>query len=83
MRDRASATSIFASPASPRAAVRTSWGERLMLRLLGLPTPEQVEERMRNYRGFFARLTPEQLAAMDSIDPYEVLGDPNGPKRKF
>jgi hypothetical protein len=48
-----------------------------------LPTMEEVEERMRNYRGFFARLTPEQLAIMQSTDEFEVLGDPNGPKRTF
>lgn len=81
MKNRASAAPIFASPAPPRPA--TSWGERLMLRILGLPTQEEAERILRNRPGFFARLTPEQIAAMDAYDGPEVLGDPNGPKRKF
>jgi hypothetical protein len=48
-----------------------------------LPTMEEVEERMRGYRGFIASLTPEQIAAMDAYDGPEVLGPANGPKRKF
>jgi hypothetical protein len=44
---------------------------------------EDVEERMRSYRGFFARLTPEQIEAIKAYDGPDVLGDPNGPKRKF
>jgi hypothetical protein len=60
-----------------------SWGERLMLRMMGLPTIEEVEERTRGYRGFIASLTPEQIAAMDAYDGPEVLGPANGPKRKF
>jgi hypothetical protein len=48
-----------------------------------LPTDEEVEERLRNYRGFIARLTPEQIAAMQATDDFEVLGDPNGPRRTF
>ena len=48
-----------------------------------LPSMEEVEERLRNYRGFFASLTPEQIAAMDAYDGPEVLGDPNGPRRSF
>lgn len=83
MSERASATPIFSAPAPDRAAPRTSWRERLMLRLLGLPTPEQVEERMRNYRGFISRLTPEQIAMMHGCDEFEVLGPANGPKRKL
>lgn len=50
-----------------------------------LPSMEEVEERMRNYRGFFARMTPEQRAfldAWDGPDP-DVLGPANGPKRNF
>ncbi len=82
MRNRPSAAPIFASPAPPRAG-RTPWGERLMLRILGLPTAEEAEERLRNYRGFFARLTPEQRAAINDYDGPEVLGPANGPKRKF
>lgn len=85
MRNRASVAPIFASPAPPRAASSTPWGERLMLRVLGLPTEEEVAERLRNYRGFFARLTPEQRAAIDAwdgLDP-DVLGPANGPKRTF
>jgi hypothetical protein len=84
MKNRASAAPIFASPAAPRRSdAPFSWGERLMLRLMGLPTIEEVEERTRNYRGFIASLTPEQIAAMDATDEFEVLGNPNGPKRKF
>jgi hypothetical protein len=82
MRDRASAAPLFASPVPPATAA-PSWGQRLMLRLMGVPTDEQVEERLRNYRTFIARLTPEQLAIMQSTDEFEVLGDPNGPKRNF
>lgn len=83
MRDCASEASIAASPAPPRVARRTPWRERVMLRILGLPTQEEAERILRNRRGLFARLTPEQWAAMDSIDPYEVLGPANGPMRKF
>lgn len=79
MSNRASAAPIFNTPARPRP----SWAERLMLRVLRLPTIEEAERILRNRPGFFARMTPEQLAAMDSIDPYEVLGPANGPKRKF
>lgn len=82
MRNRASAAPTFASPVPPRPAT-ASWGERLMLRLMGVPTEEQMEERMRGYRGFIASLTPEQIAAMDATDDFEVLGSPKGPKRKF
>lgn len=82
MRNRASAAPMFASPAPPRTDA-PSWVQRLMLRLMGVPTDEQVEERLRNYRGFVARLTPEQIAVMQSTDDFEVLGDPNGPKRTF
>jgi hypothetical protein len=84
MRNRASAAPIFASPAPPRRSdAPFSWSERLMLRLMGLPSIEEVEERTRNYRGFIASLTPEQIAAMDAYDGPEVLGPANGPKRKF
>lgn len=82
MKNRASAAPMFASPVPPRTAA-PSWGERLMLRLMGIPTEEQMEERMRNYRGFIASLTPEQIAAMDATDDFEVLGSPSGPRRKF
>lgn len=81
MRNRTSAAPIFASP----RAASPSWGERLMLRLLGLPTEEEAERILRSRPGFIASLTPEQLAAIeawDGPDP-DVLGDPNGPKRTF
>lgn len=81
MRNRASTTSIFASP----RPANPSWGERLMLRILGLPTDEEAERILRSRPGFIASLTPEQLAAIeawDGPDP-DVLGDPNGPRRKF
>ncbi|WP_420129995.1 hypothetical protein [Longimicrobium sp.] len=48
-----------------------------------LPTMEEVEERLRNYRGFIASLTPEQIEAIHATDDFEVLGSPNGPKRTF
>jgi hypothetical protein len=73
---------MFASPAPPRPA-SPSWGERLMLRILGLPTEEEAERILRSRPGFFASLTPEQRAAMDAYDGPEVLGPANGPKRKF
>jgi hypothetical protein len=85
MRNRASAAPIFASPAAPRPASTHSWGERLMLRILGLPTEEEAERILRSRPGFIASLTPEQRAfieAWDGPDP-DVLGDPNGPKRTF
>jgi hypothetical protein len=82
MRNRASAAPMFASPVPPRTAA-PSWVQRLMLRLMGVPTDEQADERLRNYRGFIARLTPEQIAMMDATDEFDVLGDPNGPRRKF
>lgn len=82
MRNRASATPMFTSPVPPATAA-PSWGQRLMLRLMGVPTDEQVEERLRNYRGFIARLTAEQIAAMQATDDFEVLGSPKGPRRTF
>lgn len=83
MNEHVSAAPVFAAPASGRATRRTPWHERLMLRLYGLPTDEQIEERMRDYKGFIARLTPEQIAAMDAYDGPEVLGPANGPRRTF
>jgi hypothetical protein len=86
MKNQASIAPSIASPAAPQPATSTTpWTERLMLRLMGIPTEEEVTERMRNYQGFFARMTPEQRAfidAWDGPDP-DVLGDPNGPKRTF
>jgi hypothetical protein len=82
MRNRTSAAPIFAPP---RPAVTHPWYERLWLRVMGLPTIEEAERRLRSRPGFIASLTPEQLAAMeawDGPDP-DVLGDPNGPKRTF
>jgi hypothetical protein len=70
---------------APRAAAATPWPERLMLRLMGLPTDEEIQERMRNHQGLFTRMTPEQWAiidAWDGPDP-DVLGPANGPKRTF
>jgi hypothetical protein len=69
--------------AAPRAARSTPWTERLMLRILGLPTEEEAERILRNRPGFFASLTPEQRAAMYAYDGPEVLGPANGPKRTF
>jgi hypothetical protein len=79
MKNPASTTPIFAASRS----ANPSWGERLMLRILGLPTEEEAERILRNRPGFFASLTPEQRAAMYAYDGPEVLGPANGPKRKF
>lgn len=83
MKNRASAAPIFASPAPPRLAATHPWYERLWLRVMGLPTIEEAERRLRSRPGFIASLTPEQIAMMDATDEFDVLGDPNGPKRKF
>lgn len=83
MRNRASTAPIFASPAPPRPATAHPWHERLVLRLLGLPTIEEAERRLRSRPSFIASLTPEQIAMMDSTDEFDVLGSPNGPKRDF
>jgi hypothetical protein len=47
------------------------------------PTIEEVEERLRGFRGFFASLTPDQLALLMDWEGPEILGDPNGPKRVY
>ncbi|HEX5869594.1 MAG TPA: hypothetical protein VFY65_04200 [Longimicrobium sp.] len=81
MKNRTSAAPIFASP----RAASPSWGERLMLRVLGLPTEEEAERILRSRPGFIASLTPEQRAFIDAWngpDP-DVMGSPNGPRRTF
>lgn len=83
MRNQASAAPIFAAPATPRPATAHSWSERLMLRVLGLPTEEEADRILRSRPGFIASLTPEQIEAINAYDGPEVLGDPNGPKREF
>jgi hypothetical protein len=83
MRDQASAAPIFASPAVARPATTHSWGERMMLRILGLPTEEEAERILRSRPGFIASLTPEQIEAIMAYDGPEVLGSPNEPKRAF
>jgi len=83
MRNRASVAPIFASPAPPRPSDTPSWGERLVARLLGLPSLEEAERRLRSEPGFIASLTPEQIEAINGRDEFEVLGPRNGPKRKF
>jgi hypothetical protein len=72
-----------APPAAPQPSSAHSWFERLILRILGLPTIEEAERILRSRPGFIASLTPEQIAAMDAYDGPEVLGSPNGPKRQF
>ena len=81
MSDRASAAPIFSTPTRPRP----SWAERLMLRVLRLPTLEEAERILRNRPGFFSSLTPEQRAFLDNWDgpDPDVLGPANGPKRNF
>lgn len=83
MSNQASAAPIFASPAAPRPATAHSWGERLMLRILGLPTEEEAERILRSRPGFIASLTPAQIEAIMAYDGPQVLGSPNGPKRTF
>jgi hypothetical protein len=85
MKNRASAAPMFASPAAPRAARSTRWTERLMLRILGLPTEVEADRILRSRPGFFASLTPEQRASIEAWDGPnpDVLGSPNGPKRDF
>jgi hypothetical protein len=80
MKNRASAAPIFAAP---RAARSTPWTERLMLRVLGLPSEEEAERILRNRPGFFSSMTPEQRAALGTFDGPEVLGPANGPTRTF
>ena len=48
MNDHASTAPVFASPAAPLAPSSHSWGERLTLRVLGLPTYEEAERRLRD-----------------------------------
>ncbi len=83
MSDRASAAPMLSSPAPPRPSAALSWAERLMLRVLRLPTIEEAERILRDRPGFFASLTPEQRATLDAYDGPEVLGPANGPKRNF
>ena len=89
MSNRSASAALISRPAPRQRARRASfshpgWGlRRIQPDWWPLPTDEEVEERLRNYRGFFASLTPEQRAAMYAYDGPEVLGDPNGPKRTF
>lgn len=53
-----------------------TWAERLMMRIMGLAPMKEVDERMRGYRGHIARLTPQQIAAIDAYDGPEVFGSP-------
>ena len=48
------------------------------------PAWEEVEERLRNYRGFFASLTPGEVALWKSLDEGgAICGDPTRPKRMY
>ena len=78
-------TSAAPMSAAPRPARSTPWTERLMLRILGLPTEEQAERILRNRPGFFSSLTPKQRALLQTWEGPDpgVLGPANGPKRKF
>lgn len=82
MKNHASAAPLIAAQ---RPARPTPWTERLMLRILGLPTEEEAERILRNRPGFFSSLTPEQRALLQTWDGPDpgVLGPANGPKRKF
>jgi hypothetical protein len=88
MSNRTASATLISPPAQQRARrasfSHAGWGlRRIHPDWWPLPSMEEVEERMRNYRGFFARLTPEQIAAIDAYDGPEVLGSVDGPKRKF
>lgn len=64
---------------------RARWGLRHIQPFwmsMPLPTMEEVEERLGNYRGFFASLTPEQMNAIEAYDGPDLPGSPNGPRRK-
>lgn len=82
MRNHASTAPAFAVPAS-RRSTGSSWSERLMDRMLGLPPFEEAERRLRSRPGFIASLTPEQIEAIKAYDGPEALGPANGPRRKF
>jgi hypothetical protein len=51
---------------------------RALYWLLGMDdiTPEEARERMRNGRGFFASLTPEQMEIIRTYDGPENFGPP-------
>jgi hypothetical protein len=85
MTDRTASTTLATRPRVRRASrSHPGWGlRRIQPDWWPLPTMEEVEARLRSYPGFFASLTPEQRAIMDAWDGPEVMGDPNGPKRKF
>ncbi|HEU0302826.1 MAG TPA: hypothetical protein VFR37_25415 [Longimicrobium sp.] len=88
MSNRTASPTLISRPAPPRARRASfshpGWGlRRVHPGWWPLPSTEEVEERLRNYRGFVAHLTPEQIAAMDACDGPEVLGNPYGPKRTF
>lgn len=89
MTNRIAATNLLSGPTlRRRIALSADAGWRLRRIRRGwlsmpLPTIEEVEERMRNYRGLFARLTPEARAAIEAYDGPEVLGPANGPRRTF
>ncbi|HST59806.1 MAG TPA: hypothetical protein VLK84_13975 [Longimicrobium sp.] len=72
---------------SSRSSRPVRWGIRRIRRSWYSPPPipslEEAERRMRNHPGFFASLTPEQLAAIKAYDGPEVWGNRNGPKRTF
>lgn len=89
MSNRTASATLILRAAPPQRVRRASfshpgWGlRRIQPGWWPLPTEEEVEARLRSYPGFFASLTPEQRALMDAWDGPEVLGDPNGPKRRF
>ena len=88
MTDRTASATLIARPAPLRARracdSHPGWGlRRIQPDWWPLPTMEEVEERMRNYRGFFSSLTPEQIEAIKACEEFEVLGPANGPKRTF
>jgi hypothetical protein len=75
-----------ALPRRPRFRVADRAGVRRIRTSLWAPAPsmEEVEERLRGHRGFFASLTPEQVAVWESMDEYgAICGDPKGPKRVY
>lgn len=88
MSNRTASAPLISRPAPLQRARRASFSHpgsglrRIHPDWWPLPSMEAVEERMRNYRGFFAHLTQEQIAATDAYDGPEVLGPPPPMRRR-
>jgi hypothetical protein len=89
MSNRTASATLISRPAPLQRARRASfshpgWGlRRIQPDWWPLPSMEEVEERMRNYHGLWETLSKEDREFLRTYDGPEVLGNPNGPKRKF